>query len=271
MTAPRVRRAKVSRLPAERRISDIMIAARAVFAEKGYQEALIADIAERAGVVEGSIYRFFANKRELLVRAVEDWYRDMLARDAERFAGVRGTWNQLRFVVWHHLISIRREPALSRLVLLELRADPDYRHTRVFELNQQYTRRLVAIVQAAIDSGEFRADAAPGLVRDMIYGCIEHRTWAYLRGEGDFDLDATADGITDLVYRGLVAHDRSRDAGGGDADGLAAATSRLERIAERMERMERKAQRKRLGTAEPSTRPPSPPGSARGPARKRSD
>ena len=87
---------RVSRLPAERRILDIMTAARAVFTEKGYNDALISDIAERAGVVEGSIYRFFTNKRDLLVRVVEHWYEDMLADDDEQFASVRGTWN--RFV-----------------------------------------------------------------------------------------------------------------------------------------------------------------------------
>lgn len=57
-------RKRVNRLPAEQRIADIMIAAQAVFTTKGYESALISDIAERAGVVDGSIYRFFANKRE---------------------------------------------------------------------------------------------------------------------------------------------------------------------------------------------------------------
>ena len=70
-------RRQVSRLPAERRISDIMLAARVVFTEKGYNDALISDIADRAGVVEGSIYRFFTNKRDLLVRVVEHWYEEI--------------------------------------------------------------------------------------------------------------------------------------------------------------------------------------------------
>src|ERR1700736_2806184 len=105
-------RRQVNRLPAERRVLDIMLAARSVFTEFGYNDALISDIAERAGVVEGSIYRFFTNKRELLVRVVEHWYEEMLARDDEQFAGVRGVWNQIRFIVHHHLTTIRREPAL---------------------------------------------------------------------------------------------------------------------------------------------------------------
>ena len=225
-----VSRRQVNRLPAERRIADIMLAARAVFTEKGYNDALISDIAERAGVVEGSIYRFFTNKRDLLVRVVEHWYEEMLARDDEQFASVRGVWNQIRFIVHHHLTTIRREPALSRLVFQELRPEPGYRKSRLFQLNQAYTHRILDVIKRAAAQGELRADVSPSLVRDMIYGCVEHRTWAFLRNEGDFDADQTADGIADIVYRGLLAGEPSRDP-------MAAALSRLEGVAARLERL----------------------------------
>ena len=78
--------------------------------------------------------------------------------------------------------------------------------------------------------GEFRPDVSPALVRDMIYGCIEHRTWAFLRNEGDFDTDATADGITDVVYGGLVAR-KPED------EPMAKALSRLEDATARLERL----------------------------------
>ena len=204
-----------------------MLAARIVFTEKGYSEALISDIAERAGIVEGSIYRFFTNKRDLLVRMVEHWYEEMLARDDEQFASIRGTWNRIRFVVHHHLASIRREPALSRLVFQELRPDPDYRKTRLFQLNQAYTHRIIDIVKAAAATGEFRSDISASLVRDMIYGAVEHRTWSFLRNEGEFDMEDTADGITDIIYRGLCAQSAP--------DPLSETTARLEAAVERLE------------------------------------
>src|SRR5271169_2375978 len=197
-------RRQVNRLPPERRVADILLAARAVFTEKGYGDALISDIAERAGVVEGSLYRFFANKRDLLVKTVEHWYEDMLAHDEEQFQGIRGTWNRIRFMVHHHLSSIQRDPALSRLVFQELRPDPGYRKTRLFHLNQAYTHRIVDIIKAAMAAGEFRSDISPSLVRDMIYGAVEHRTWSFLRNEGEFNIDETADGITEIIYQGLV-------------------------------------------------------------------
>jgi len=230
MVQPGTRR-RVNRLPAEQRIADIMLAARAVFTEKGYNDALISDIAERAGVVEGSIYRFFTNKRDLLVRVVEQWYEEMLTSDDEQFASVRGTWNRIRFVIHQHLLSIRREPALSRLVFLELRPDPDYRNTRLYRLNQTYTQRIVDIVQEAIAEGEFRSDVSVSLVRDMIYGTVEHRTWTFLRNEGDFDIEQTADGITDIICRGLANQPPSPDA-------ESETVSRLERLVSRLETLE---------------------------------
>ena len=228
--AQAVQRKRASRLPAEQRVADIMEAARAIFITKGYEDALISDIAERAGVVEGSIYRFFTNKRELLVRVIERWYEDMLAEDDAQFAGVRGTWNRIRFIVHHHLMSIRREPALSRLVFTELRPDPNYRDTRLYQLNQAYTHRIIEVVREAVASGEFHADVSVPLVRDMIYGCIEHRTWAFLRDEGDFDTEATADGITDILYRGLVAKQA-------EPNDMAALAARLEAAADRLEKL----------------------------------
>lgn len=224
---------QVNRLPPERRISDIMAAAKEVFTEKGYHEALISDIADRAGVVEGSIYRFFANKRDLLVKVVELWFENILREDAEQFSAVSGTWNRIRFLIYHHLMSIRRDAALSRLMFLEIRPSADYRTSRLFELNRAYTQRLTEVVKEGIASGELNPDASPSLVRDMVFGCIEHRTWAFLRQEGDFDPIATADAITNLVYGG-IATGRPRAP---EADLL----TRLEVVTARLETMVRHA------------------------------
>lgn len=219
----------VQRMPAEKRVADIMAAARAVLAERGVAEAFISDVAERAGVVEGSIYRFFSNKRDLVEKVVEHWYEEMLADYAAQLEGIRGVRNQLRFIIHHHLNSIKRDPALSRIVFQELRPTPDYRSSRIFALNQTYTQRIVDVVKAAMNSGEFRADVSPTLVRDMIFGSIEHRTWAYLRNEGDFDVSWTADAIADFVCNALHAADAP------PADRLSSALSRIEAAADRLE------------------------------------
>jgi AcrR family transcriptional regulator len=232
--SPAARR-PVSRLSRERRVADIMKAARDVFREKGYEEALISEIAERAQVVEGSIYRYFENKRDLLVKVIEDWYETMLSDYDQQLSGISGTRNRLRFMIWRHLATVHEDPALCHLMFQYLRVGPDYSTTGVYDLNRKYTRRTLDIVREGIASGELRPDIPLRLVRDMIYGCVEHRTWAYLRGEGDFDTNRTADAIVDLVLAGLQKT-------AGPAIVAPELADRLERVAERLERIENRQQ-----------------------------
>ena len=205
-----------------------------VFTEKGHNDVLISDTAERAGVVEGSIHRFFTNKRDLLARVVEHWETRTCLRTTTSSSAKRpgGTWNRTRL---HRRRRSRHHPPRARQLasLVSSRncgPDPRYRQTRLFKLNQAYTHRLIEVVKEAVAQGEFRPDVSPALVRDMIYGCIEHRTWAFLRNEGDFDTDATADGITDVVFGGLVAR-KPED------EPMAKAISRMEDVAARLERL----------------------------------
>jgi AcrR family transcriptional regulator len=77
---PRVR---ARRLPAEERKPQILDAAVDVFARLGYAAAGTSDIAAAAGIGEPTIYRYFANKREVYLAAIrrgsdeilENWQR----------------------------------------------------------------------------------------------------------------------------------------------------------------------------------------------------
>jgi hypothetical protein len=79
-----------------------------------------------------------------------------------------------------------------------------YRQSGVYQLNQGYTQRTLAVVTEGIASGEFHASVPLRIVRDLIFGCAEHHAWAYLRGEGQFSPDEAADAITNLVYQGVA-------------------------------------------------------------------
>lgn len=56
---------------AEHRRTQILLGAAKVFAEKGYHKATTKEIAQIAGVAEGTIYNYFTNKRELLLAMIE--------------------------------------------------------------------------------------------------------------------------------------------------------------------------------------------------------
>jgi AcrR family transcriptional regulator len=232
-----VARRTITRLPRERRVEDILVAARRVFEQMGYADTALAEIAAGANVVEGTIYRYFENKRELFVRVVERWYAEMLADFDEHLRKLSAPRDRLRYLIWRHLWTIYSNPALSRFVFMELRPHRDYRSTTVFQLNREYTRRTVDVVREGIAAGELRGDVPPSLVRAMIYGTAEHYTWRYLRGEGDFGVEPTADAITALVWRALAIPRAAKPAA---ADGtVPEAVARLEAAADRLEQVSR--------------------------------
>ncbi len=224
-----IRRKTKQRLPREQRKAELMDVAQALFCEKDYGAALLSEIADRSGVVEGAIYKHFAGKRDLLIHVVERWYQRKLADYDSQLSGMKGTWNRLRFMIWKHLKVIHDEPAMVRLIINELRAGEDYRDTDVYALTRQYTQRTIAIVEEGIASGEFRKDIPVRIMRDMIYGGVEHHTWSFLRGDAQFSPDDTADAITDLVYRALATDKSSHDLS------MRQAVERLNEVADRME------------------------------------
>lgn len=227
MTAEPARR-PVTRLPRARRVRDIMDAARAVFAERGYEDAAMSEIAARAGVVEGTIYKYFDSKRSLLYEIMAAWYQSMVADYEEALSGIQGTRNRLRFIIWRHLKYVYDNPALCRVFFREIRSAGDYHQSRIYEMNRLYTRFANDILRDGAARGEFRQDLSASLARDMIYGAIEHHSWNYVCGRGKLDVDAVADALTDMLLNGISTDQPTAS--------LSATADRLEAVADRLER-----------------------------------
>jgi AcrR family transcriptional regulator len=213
-----------ARLAPDERYTAILGAARRVIAAQGYENTVVADIAKEAGIVEGTIYRYFDNKRELLVKVAEIWFGEKLS-EPSHVQSIPGTRNKLRHLALRTLSIIRSDPVLSRFMLMELRPDPSYRSSPFFELNRRFTHEVVEVCQQAIDGGEFSNDVSATLLRDMFFGCIEHRTWAFLRGEREFSSEEVADGVAEVICRGMTASTRAPD-----PDAIAERLARIESL-----------------------------------------
>src|ERR687885_9750 len=65
--------------PHERR-EQILLAARGVFAEEGYEGASVDELASRAGITKPIVYRHFRSKRGLYHAVLEDHMNDLIRR-----------------------------------------------------------------------------------------------------------------------------------------------------------------------------------------------
>jgi len=187
------------------RITEILAMAREVFAARGFHATAVTEIAQRLGIAEGTVFKYFPTKRALLNQVIEHWYGELFGDYGRELSMIDGARNRFRYLVWRHLRTIGEWPDLCRLIFTDVRAQPGYARSPLHKMNLKYTGLFVDVLRDGVRSGEFRAGLPLELVRDVVYGGIEHHAWHYLYGNGRLEPERSADLLTDLVCGGLEA------------------------------------------------------------------
>lgn len=184
------------------RSDSILDAARSAFAETGFENTSVAQIARRASISDGLLYRYFRNKRDLLNEVLRRFYERTMIDLEEIAARDQAFADQLRDLVRRHLQTFVDDVDLCRLFFAEVRTQTDYAVSPIRQLNQRYTSIVVGLVQKAADRGEIRNGVDSRLVRDLIFGTVEHRAWSAVQGR-QIDVEKTARELVDIVMAGL--------------------------------------------------------------------
>jgi TetR/AcrR family fatty acid metabolism transcriptional regulator len=185
------------------RYDAILDAAKRGFAEKGFEGASIADIARIAKISDGLVYRYFRNKRELLYGVLQKFYERILV-DLELQVFKHDSFTaRLEALIKQHIEVFVSDTDLCRLFIAEVRTASDYEGSAIQELNRRYTSVLIQIVKDAVKAGEVKTDVNPRLLRDVLFGAIEHLAWRHVNGKGRLIAAQTAPELTSMLTSGI--------------------------------------------------------------------
>jgi len=182
----------------------ILRAAVDVFAEFGYFNAKVSQIAKSAGVADGTIYLYFDGKEDLLITIFREHTRNYLHALEQQMANVNRAEERLRIAVRHHLETLGRDRALAVVSQVELR------HSLKFMslLSQQEVADYLNIIRKIVESGQqegvFRRTVHPQLVAKAVFGVLDEMVTSWMLSEKDYDLAAHADEVADLMLTGLL-------------------------------------------------------------------
>ena len=182
----------------------ILDAAIRVFAEHGYHEARVGDIAEDAGVAHGLLYHYFASKDDVLRTIfVENWGQ-LIARFRAVEDSDEPAPEKLEGIAKILLRTWRNDPALVTVMVREV-ARSHQLQDRVDEVREAF-----AIVQRIVEEGQaagvFRRDVDARLASWLFYGGLEEVLTGWVLGQlpdSEDDVATAERTAVDVALRGL--------------------------------------------------------------------
>jgi AcrR family transcriptional regulator len=192
------------------RSAAILVAAQRVFVARGYQAAAIAEIARAAGISDGLIYRYYESKRRLLDAVLAAFFERILSVLEPAVAAEQGFAAKLRALIKTHLKILTSEPGLCRLFIGEVRGASEFADSEAQALNRRYTTVFLDIIRSAQRAGELRDGVDAALLRDLVFGGVEHLAWRAMSARGKARIGVDADKLADLVLNGVARQHREQ-------------------------------------------------------------
>ncbi|HDM09332.1 MAG: TetR/AcrR family transcriptional regulator [Deltaproteobacteria bacterium] len=182
----------------------IIEAATKVFAEKGFFQSRVADIAREAGVADGTIYIYFDNKDDILISLFEEQMGLVLENMEKRLSTLDDPAEKLKTFALTHLKLVEENQSMAEIIQVELRQSSKF--IKEYK-NKQFARYLdiiASIIREGQEKGIFRADVVPGIAKRAFFGALDEmsRFWV-LSSRKDYDIKTAAHQISQYFLEGM--------------------------------------------------------------------
>ncbi|MDR5838369.1 TetR/AcrR family transcriptional regulator [Caballeronia sp. LZ034LL] len=198
-------------IKSQQRVKEILQAGREVFAEKGYDAATSAEIAQRAGISEATVFSYFSGKRDLCARVIADWYDEIIDAFETGLPRDGTVHQQFAFIVRTHMrLMLMNGTGLCSLVLSEGRTKQHDLSDALTELQRRYTAPLMDVLAHGQALGHVRSDVPLRLLRSLVFGPMEHVLWdATLakRRLSQAQIETTANELVEVLWAALQPPD----------------------------------------------------------------
>jgi len=174
-----------------------------VFARNGYHATGIMELCVANNLGKGALYHYIGSKEELLA-AIHDRVMDEVMAGADRVAEAGGSPPRQLAMLGEELLDvIHRYPDHVWVFLHEFPALTGERAAQFRERRRGYEERVEAVLQAGVDSGEFR-ELQPKLTA-MAWLGMHNYTYLWLKAGGQLSARDVAKPFADIFMRGITS------------------------------------------------------------------
>ena len=181
----------------------ILDAAVAVFADKGFFNSRISDIADRADVADGTVYLYFKNKEEILMTAINTAFDAFMRQARTEVEKLPSPAERLRRLAFLHLDALGSNRNLAVVFQMELRQSTRF----LSEFSHQHMVEYLGLVRAAINDGKtsgiFRLDMSDKIAANCFFGALDEMVTSWVLSGHDYRLSNMTDAVVDIFLNGM--------------------------------------------------------------------
>jgi TetR/AcrR family fatty acid metabolism transcriptional regulator len=185
-----------------------------VFAEKGYHETRISDIARHAEIAYGLVYHYFKNKEEILDTIFFERWGGFIRAVGAIAADGRSVEDKLLSIAAVILSAQRRRPEWVKVLIFEIQRTQRFADPERMEVVGRLFRTLADLLREGQARGELRDDLDPDLACYIFIGGLDivvtGRAMALIEDEGEEGADYVriARTVVDLFLNGMAREQR---------------------------------------------------------------
>ena len=154
----------------ENKHQKIIQAAVRVFAEKGFYNSRVAEIAKEANVADGTIYLYFKNKDDILISLFEEEFGQIVENMRKELEKEKDPLRKIKRFAIAHLSIVSKQQHLGEVLGVEVRQSSKFMKEYINKPFIEYLNLIRSIVIEGQERGLIRKDLTPGIMKRAFLG-----------------------------------------------------------------------------------------------------
>lgn len=184
----------------------IIQAAVKVFAKNGFYNSKVSEIARAAKVADGTIYLYFENKDDILIRLFEEEMAKIMEKVTAAVAVAPDPAAKLEAFALAHLKLVEDNQAMAEIIQVEIRQSSKFMKEYDNVQFKEYLAMISGIIKQGQAQGVFNPDILPGVAKRAFFGALDEmsRYWV-LSSAKKYSIEVAAREISSYFLRGMLA------------------------------------------------------------------
>ena len=182
----------------------ILKAATSVFAEKGYFNSKVADIAKAAGVADGTVYLYFKNKDDLLHSIFDRAMEEFIADGRRELELLTNPEDKLRRIAELHLERLGADREMAIVFQVELRGSIKFMQEFSAAGFSEYLDIIRQTIEEGQKTGVFRNDLKSVVCAKIFYGALDEMVTNWIISNKSYQLSPMANEVLKIFFGGVL-------------------------------------------------------------------